>query len=73
MDQALQYMSAARAKEGKEFTLPSTEITNELIYKIKQRQTKAGKLSSEQRMKDEEEKNRLIKYNLNKIKLGDLS
>ncbi len=43
LSQALDLMIAARSREGKDFTLPSSEITQDLIRRIKQRQTKTGK------------------------------
>ena len=74
INQALELVSAARHKEGKEYVLPSSELTYELINRIKQRQIKAGKISnSEQKMKDEADALRKMKENLAKIKMGDFS
>ena len=74
INQALELVSAVRYKEGKEYVLPSSELTYELISRIKQRQIKAGKISnSDQKLKDEAEALRKMKENLTRIKRGDFS
>lgn len=72
--QALELVSAARHKEGREYVLPSSELTYEIINKIKQRQIKAGKISnSDQKLKDDAEALRKTKENIAKVKMGDFS